>query len=259
MNPATARGPMGLDRRQLGRLAAKAVPNLVVAGVMPAVLFLVGRSLWGLGGAILLAAGWNASCQALRRLRGQPLSGLLILGLVSLVVRASVALAMHSAQLYYLAPAVVTALTGAVFIGSAFTSLPLAARVLSELVPETVLDPSDPRVHRLLRRGSMWYGAEQIGVSAVSTWMVLHLSTTTYVTVHPTVSWSVFGLCALLVWPWLRGDLAGLRARAGLRLDSCTVGFGAGFDPVIPMDERDGHEVEWESSLATANVCPAFI
>ena len=180
---------------------------------MPAVCFLAGRRLWGLAGGICLALAWNGGGQVVRRLLGKPVSGLLIIGLVELVLRASVALALKSTQAFFIAPAIVTAVTGVVYIGSGFTSTPLVGKVLADLVPESMLDVNDPGLAVLLRKGSLLYGAEQLLIAVVSLVMIVNLSTTVYVAVHSLVSWVVLGLMAAVVTPFLLGEVRGLGRR----------------------------------------------
>jgi hypothetical protein len=188
-------------------VAAKALPNLVIVAVVPAVCFLVGRRLWGLSGAIALTLVWNGSCQALRRLLGKPLSGLLIIGSVGLVLRASAALVLNSARVFFIVPAIVTAITGAVYVASGCRSSRLMALVAADVMPESVLDVTDARVARLLRAGSVLYGAEQVLIAAVSIVMVTNLSTTAYVAVHPLVSWAVLGLVIAVAIPFFQQEL----------------------------------------------------
>lgn len=188
-------------------LAAKAIPNLLTGAVVPAVLFLVGRSLWGLVGGVALSLAWNGSCQVVRRMLGKPYSGLLIVGLVEGAARAAVAIALHSAQAYFVAPSIVTAAIGVIFIRSGFTATPLTARVVAELVPSSLVDLGDPRVARLMRWGSLMYGIEQVLVALVSLEMALKLSTTTYVAVHPLASWAILGLMVVVALPFFRSDL----------------------------------------------------
>jgi len=195
--------PMGRTIRQL---AVKAVPNLVVAALVPAVCFLVGRSLWGLPGAIALALAWNLSCQVVRRATGRPFSGLLVVGTFELAIRALVALVLNSAQAYFVAPAIVTALTGVVFAASACTSTPLVSRVIADLVPESVFDVRDPRHARLLRRASVVYGLEQILTSGVSILMIANVSTTVYAAAHPFVSWLVLAAVVAAAAPSFRAQ-----------------------------------------------------
>jgi len=184
------------------RIMAKAGPHLLIAAVIPTVCFIVGRHLWGLSGAIGLALAWNATCQMTRRLRGNDWSGLLVMGSISLTLRAAGALAMHSAQVFFLAPAVVTAVMGTIYVGSAFSATPLLSRIVDDLVPTSVLDTRDPRIWTLLRVSSVIYGVEQVLAALISIFMVVHLSTTTYVAVHELVSCAILGLVAAITVPF---------------------------------------------------------
>lgn len=52
--------------RVASAVAPKALPNLLVGGVTPALLFLAGRRAYGLVGAVLVTARWSCSWQAMR-------------------------------------------------------------------------------------------------------------------------------------------------------------------------------------------------
>jgi hypothetical protein len=192
----------------LRRLAASALPALALRAVIPAVLFLVGRSAWGLAGGVILTLAWNVGFQAIRGVRGQPFSAILLLGLAELAIRSSAALALHSTRAYFVAPAVMTAMVGAAFIGSAFTTRPLAARVFWEIVPDTLLGRDDPRAAGLLRNAGVLYGGQQMAVAGVSILMLGTLSTTSYVAIHPMLSWVALGFLALAAAPMLRRHLS---------------------------------------------------
>jgi intracellular septation protein A len=197
----------GGARRLIAKTAGKAVPGLILGAVIPAVCFLLGHHVWGLIGAIALTLAWSSLYQAFRWLRGQSLSGLALLGLVELSLRTAVALALHSAQLFFIAPAVVTAVTAGVFVGSGLGSKPLLARVVGELVPQSVLDLRDPRAARMLNRVSVLYGAEQFAIAVISVAMVLNMSTSAYVATHTVVSWLVLGIATTAAAPFFRAEL----------------------------------------------------
>lgn len=180
-----------MGRRVARLIAPKALGNLIVGGVVPSVLFLAGRRTAGLAAAVALTAGWNCSWQALRWLKRKPLSGLLMLGMLELGLRTTVGLTLHSARLFFLAPAVATAITGAVYIVSSARSRPLLAMVVADLVPTPLVDLSHPAARDVIRRLSILYGAEQILVATISVLMILDLTTTQYVAAHMIVSWSV--------------------------------------------------------------------
>ncbi len=199
------------------RVARRAVPNLLISAVGPAVCFIVGRDLWGLLGGVGLALLWNGTAQVFRIVRGQAWSALLVVGLVCLVTRCSLALAFHSARMYFIAPAVVTAVTGMAYVWSAFTSTPLVARMFSELVPPSVVDPRSPKWQRALRRGTILYGAEQVGVAGLSVLLVVRVAPTTYAAVHPVLSAAVFAVVAAIAIPLLRPEREAPASRRGVR------------------------------------------
>jgi hypothetical protein len=208
----------GGARQATGRVARKAVPNLVLQGIIPAVCFLVGRRMWGLSGAVCLALSWNGSYQAVRWVRGKPLSGLLLVGLIELILRAAVALAFRSAQMFFVAPIVATAVTGGIYVVSGLMSRPLISRVAAELIPDSVLDVRHPGAQILLRRVSVVYGTEQLLVALLSAAMLLNLPTTTYVAVHGVVSCLVLVAAVACVAPFFRNGLraVGRNARCPL-------------------------------------------
>lgn len=192
------------------RFARHAVPHLLQATIGPAVAFLTGRALWGLNGALALALAWTGTCIGLRALRGKRMSGLLCIGAITLLLRAVVSLAMHSANAFFLAPALVTAVMGAVYMGSAFTEKPLLGRVLGDLVPSS-FDLSDPGLLRISRIGSFVWGAEQTISALVSIVLLMHVSTTRYVTMHEPVSWLIFLIVIGAAVPFFWGDLRAVR------------------------------------------------
>ena len=194
----------------LRRVARHAGPHVLEATLGPTACFLTGRALWGVNGAVALALLWTAGCLGRRRLRGGDAGGLLLIGLTTLVLRAGVSLALHSERAYLVAPAVVTAVTGVVYLVSARRPKPLLARVVGDLLPPAWVRPDDPRVTRLCRIGSAVWGGEQILTAAVSLVMLHRLSTTTYVVVHQLVSWLVMAAVLAVVLPFVWGDVRAL-------------------------------------------------
>lgn len=191
----------------LRRVARHAGPHVLEATLGPTACFLTGRALWGVDGALALALVWTAGCLGLRRRRGGDTSGLLLIGLTTLLLRAGVSLALHSEQAYLIAPAVVTAMMGVVYLVSARRPKPLLARVVGDLVPPAWVRTDDPRVARLCRIGSAVWGGEQIVTAAVSLVMVHRLSPTTYVLVHQLVSWLVLAAVVAVVLPFFWRDV----------------------------------------------------
>jgi hypothetical protein len=185
----------------------QAGPHLLEATLGPTACFLTGRALWGVTGALALALGWTGACMGIRHLRGRRMSGLLFIGMVTLVLRAGVSLAMHSERAYLIAPALVTIVMGAVYAASAMTAKPLLSVVIGDLIPKSWLDAGDPGTARLCRVGSAVWGVEQIITAVVSLGMILRLPTTTYVMVHELVSWLVCAVVVGAVVPFFWSDV----------------------------------------------------
>ncbi len=197
----------GTRGRTLAKVATKALPGMILGGVIPAALFLLGRHEWGLAGGIVLVVLWSASYTAARWVRTRSISGLVILYLLVLGLRGATALAFHSASMFFITPSIVTAIGGCVFITTALLSKPLVSPIINELVPNTVLNVRDPRVRSVLIKISLLYGVEQLICAAVLIVMVLNLSTTVYVTTHGAVSWFIMGLMILVGIPFVWKEL----------------------------------------------------
>jgi hypothetical protein len=144
---------------------------------------------------------------ALRQIRGRRMSGLLLVGMTTLVLRAGVSLALHSERAYLIAPALVTIVMGLVYVVSAATAKPLLNRVIRDLVPSSWIDTDDARTARLCRIGSVVWGGEQIVSAVISLAMILRVSATTYVMVHELVSWTTCLLVVGAFVPFFWSDL----------------------------------------------------
>ena len=201
------------------RVARQAAPRIVEGIVGPSAAFLAGRHAWGLGGGLILAFTWTGGCLTWRISRHRAASGLLVIASVSLVLRTVIALVERSTTAFFLGPDIVTACLGLAFLGSAFTSKPLVARVARDFVPAAMLDPADPRAVRLCRIGSALWGAEQLITSAITAVLVFRLSPTQFVTLHEPISMAVFLIVMGVALPFFWSDVRAVRAgRSGSRL-----------------------------------------
>ena len=169
--------------------------------------FLIGRHEWGLAGGVVLVLLWSGSYQAVRWIKTRTISGLILLYILVLLLRGVVALAFNSASMFFIAPSVVTAIGGCVFITTALLAKPLVAPVVNELVPNTVIDLKDPRARRAMIKVSFIYGIEQLINAAVLIILALRLSTTLYIAVHGVISWIIMGLVILAAIPFVWKDL----------------------------------------------------
>jgi hypothetical protein len=189
------------------RFLRHAGPHVLEATIGPSVCFLMGRALWGLTGALALAMAWTGTCLGIRALRGRRPSTLLLIGATTLVLRSAVSFATRSASAFFLAPALVTAAMGMVYVASAFTSRPLLTRVVGDLIPPSRINLSDPRMLRICRAASVVWGAEQTISAVVSMILLFNVSTTNYVTMHDLVSWLTLAIVIGAILPFFWSDL----------------------------------------------------
>lgn len=165
--------------------------------VLPMAGFLVANHLWGLTGAVGGAVGWTMVCQLARKIAGQPVSKLLALGLSETAIRSSVALAFHSARLYFVVPSIVTMMTGVVYGWLGRRRPHWLESLVAEVVPRQLMNRFGARLQPVIAVAAFIYAAEQFAVGSLSLAMALTLPPSTYVVVHPLVSWSLFGITAI--------------------------------------------------------------
>jgi hypothetical protein len=193
------------------RVTRRALPRVIEGIIGPSAMFLTGHALWGLGGGLVLAFIWTGACLTLRITQHRAASGLLIIAAISLILRTAIALIAHSSTAFFLGPDIVTACMGLIFIASAFTAKPLAARVAGDFVPPSMLDLTDPNAARLCRIASALWGTEQLITSGVTGILVFRFSPTQFVTFHEPISLAVFAIVMAIALPFFRTDIRAIR------------------------------------------------
>lgn len=191
-----------------------AVPNVVIGKLLPAAVFVAILRVSELRVAVVGALVWSVCTMAYRLLRGKPIPGLLWLTSIALTARTVAALATGSAVVYFLQPTVTTWLVGAAFFVSVPLGRPLAEKIAMDLMP---LEPhlrSHPVMRRFFRDVSIWWGFTSMVNFAITLWLLLSHSTTTFVVVKsflgPLTTSVTFGAAFF----WMRG----LMRRAGTQL-----------------------------------------
>jgi hypothetical protein len=150
-------GPVHADLRAVLRRVGV---NLLVACVVPAVMFASLFTAFGVWPAILAGLVWSYGAITVRALTGRRALGLLFLTAGVLTLRTGVALAAHSTFVYFLQPVLVDLLVGSAFLASVGTARPVVARLAGDFYPLTEELHGRPGVQRLFRRLTLlWAGA----------------------------------------------------------------------------------------------------
>ena len=189
--PARAR-PVAHARPRLRAVVRHLSLNLLVATIVPSVLFyvcLVTADVWV---ALVAALMWCYATMAWRMRTGRPMSVLLWLTVAGLTGKTILAFATGSTFVYFVQPAIGDAAVAVAFLVSLATARPAVARLASEFFPMTNEVAALPRVQVLFTRLTlMWAGICALKAGA-SLWLLHTLSITAYVTARmvytPTVA-----------------------------------------------------------------------
>jgi hypothetical protein len=176
-------------------LARAAFPAIAVATLIPMALFYLtlaaGSMVWAIGVSVVYAYGF-AAFQYGRRRR---VSGMLLITVFMVTLRAVSAVTVGSAFVYFAIPVAETAGFGLMFMATLWSSEPLVVRLARDLVPHLADDLATRRA--LIR-----------GLSAV--WMITYLaSAATTLTLLTTLPLPLYmGTHQIAGWCWVGGGLA---------------------------------------------------
>ena len=190
--------PQHPELPRIRQIARHAAPRVIEATVVPSALFLLCHALFGLAGALAGALAWSWGCIGWRKLHRKPIGGLLPIGAAGLLARSALALISGSTFVYFVGPAILTAIVGLGFVASAASDQPVVARIVTDIVPLSDDTLATTANDRLLRTLSVLWGVEQVVCAAANFWMYRHLPMARYLVLRGPVGW-VLGLTTLAI------------------------------------------------------------
>jgi Protein of unknown function (DUF3159) len=152
---------------QLRSILRRVGMNLLVACVIPGIVFYSMFVTFGVWPAIVASLTWSYGAIAIRALTGRRPSGMLLLTAGVLTLRTIVALASHSTFIYFLQPVLTDLLIGTAFMASALTVRPVVARLAGDFYPLTDELHARPAMRRLFRRLTLMWAAALLAKAAV--------------------------------------------------------------------------------------------
>jgi hypothetical protein len=155
--------------------------SLLVACVIPAVLFYVTLVTLNVWAALVAALTWTYSAIAWRMATKRRMSGLLILTVGVMTLRTVVALASGDTFLYFLQPIITDALLGSLFFISLASARPLVARLASDFYPMNRDLAQRPRIQRLFWRLTLMWALLCVGKALGTLWLLQSQSLETFV------------------------------------------------------------------------------
>lgn len=168
-----------------------AVPVVLEGVVGPIAVFYLALLAAGLHGALIAALCWSLVAYFRRVLRRERVSTVLLLDLVLLTIRTTVAYLTGSAVLYFIQPMAWSVLVALVLIGSAIVRRPFTQRFAQDFCP---LDPAvlaRPRVQRFFVQVSLLWAGVLIANTGIVLWLLLSSSLRTFVLERTGVAWSL--------------------------------------------------------------------
>jgi len=159
------------------------LPNVIEGKVIPVLLFLSLLEFFGTTPALLGALAFSLLALIRRIVRKEAASGILILTTLGLTARTIAALATGSLLIYFLQPTIATGLVCAGFLGSVVIGRPLAERLLMDVCPVDDETRSHPTLARFFSHASLLWGFTSAVNFAVTLWLLLSHSPTTFVLV----------------------------------------------------------------------------
>ena len=177
---------------------ARAAREIMVATVIPLVLFAVYDSRWGTASGIAAAAVWTLGVTVVQVRCSGRLSGLIILSLVTLAVKSVSGLATGSSFLFFAVPCGGTAITGLMFAWSGTWERPLLVRLARDVVPALSSHLCNSASRSFVLRLSWTWGLAYIA-NAVGSFLLLVLTPLhMFLFLHVFAGWVCTGLAGLV-------------------------------------------------------------
>ncbi len=192
-----------------------ALPSFVVGKVIPVALFL-GFLRWaGTAAALIAALGWSLAVIAQRVATRQRVPGLVLVSTLGLIAKTILALATGSLAVYFLQPTVSTALVGIAFAVSVMRGQPLAERLAHDFCPFEPDTANHPLLGLFFDRLSRLWAVTSLVNAAVTLWLLLTQSVTTFVVIKSFMGPSFTAATLAIGAIWFRFRLR----RSGMQLE----------------------------------------
>jgi hypothetical protein len=158
--------------------------SLLMASVVPSVLFYVCLRTGGVWTALVVALVWCYGVTAWRVVTKRRTSMLLMIAAAGLTAKTVLAFASGSTFIYFLQPAVNDAVFAVVFMLSLATARPVAARLAGDFYPMTDDIASRPRMQRLFWNLTLLWAVLAILKCVVTICLLVSMPTVQFVAVR---------------------------------------------------------------------------
>lgn len=157
--------------------------SLLVAVVVPAVVFYGAFVVAGVWTAIAVALAWSYGAIAWRAVTGRRTSGLLVLAALLLTGRTALSVLADSPWLYFLQPVISDGAVAALFLLSLLSARPMVARLAGDFYPMDHELAARPRVQRLFRHLTIMWAVLGFAKATMTLWLLESQSLATFLLV----------------------------------------------------------------------------
>lgn len=157
--------------------------SLLIAVVVPAVVFYGVFVLAGVWAAIGAALAWSYGAIAFRALTRRRTSGLLILTAVLLTGRTALSVVADSTWLYFLQPVISDGIVAMLFLLSLASARPMVARLAGDFYPMDHELAMRPRIRRLFWHLTMLWAVLGLAKATMTLWLLQSQTLDTFILV----------------------------------------------------------------------------
>jgi uncharacterized membrane protein len=195
----------GPERPRVRAIVGHLAASVLLANVIPAVLFYLCFRAGNVWLALVAALAWCYGAIAWRKATRRPSSGLMWLTVVALTAKSALAFATGSTFLYFLQPALTDCVIAVIFLVSLTTARPVVARLAADFYPMSRDVAERPRIQQLFWRLTFLWAVICLAKAVSTIWLLHELPVASFLTVKTVVGPSVaVGGAALTFWLALR-------------------------------------------------------
>lgn len=200
--------PLRIEIPNLRALARHSLPNVLEGTVLPLLVFLATLHLLGVWGAMTAGLVYSYGAIARRLLTGRRVPGVLLIGALTLTARTVLALLSGSVFVYFLQPSLGTALVATAFLLSVPFGRPLAQRLAHDFCPFSPEVFAHGHMKRFFEQISLLWAVAQFTNAALTIWLLVNHSVTTFVLASRLVSLSLTTTAIGLSVAWFHRSMA---------------------------------------------------
>jgi hypothetical protein len=171
-------------RPKLGTVMKHLALSLLMANVIPSLLFFFCLRAGNVWTALVAALVWCYGAMAWRIGTKRPVSGLLMISMIGLTAKTVLAVASGSTFIYFLQPAVTDGIVAVLFLLSLATARPVVARLAADFYPMNADVAGRPAIQKLFWRLTLFWAGLCLAKSIVTVFLLENVSTVTFVEIR---------------------------------------------------------------------------